>query len=147
MASKKAASKSPTASDSYTGLVTQNHLKRSMQDQEKGYVLKNKSLEQLIESPKGRIIIRENPLFNNSMPLSNLSDKESHLEVVSVMMANVTVETIMADMERKIYFLMKVVEERDHETAALKDQMKACETAESSKNSTVKANDKGKVVL
>ena len=42
---------------------------------------------------------------------------------------------------------MKFVEEREHEIAALKDQMKACETAESSKTSTVKADDKGKVIL
>ncbi|KAA0067627.1 ty3-gypsy retrotransposon protein [Cucumis melo var. makuwa] len=123
MASKKVASKSSTTSDSYTGLVTQSHLKRNM------------------------IIIRENPLFNNSTPSSNLLNKESHLQVVSIMMAYVTVEAIMVEMERKINFLMKVVEEQDHEIAALKDQMKACETVELSKTPAVKANDKGKVVL
>ena len=42
---------------------------------------------------------------------------------------------------------MKVVEEKDHEITALKDQMKTCETAESSKTPTVKADDKEKVVL
>ncbi|KAA0066222.1 retrotransposon gag protein [Cucumis melo var. makuwa] len=45
------------------------------------------------------------------MPASNLSDKESHLEVVSVMMVDVTAEVAMVEMERKIHFLMKVVEE------------------------------------
>ncbi|KAA0066007.1 ty3-gypsy retrotransposon protein [Cucumis melo var. makuwa] len=100
-----------------------------------------------MESSKGGIIIRENPLFDNSTPASDLSEKESHLEVVSVMMVDVTPEVIMTEMERKINFLMKVVKERDHETAALKDQMKACETAKSSKTSVVKANDKGKAVL
>ncbi|KAA0032461.1 retrotransposon gag protein [Cucumis melo var. makuwa] len=144
MTTNKAASKSSAASDSYIGLVTQSHLKRSMQEQEQGFVLKKKSLEQLIESPKGGIIIRDNPLFNNSTPASNLSDKESHLEVVSVMMVDVAAEATMAKMERKINFLMKVVEERDHEIAALKDQMKACETAESSQTPVVKATDKGK---
>ncbi|KAA0066531.1 retrotransposon gag protein [Cucumis melo var. makuwa] len=84
----KVASKSSAACDSYVGLVTQSHLKRSIQEQEQGFVLKKKSLEQLIESPKGGIIIRDNPLFNNSTPASNLSYKESHLEVVSVMMEN-----------------------------------------------------------
>ncbi|TYK20937.1 ty3-gypsy retrotransposon protein [Cucumis melo var. makuwa] len=93
-----------------------------MQEQEQGFVLKKKSLEQLIESPKGGIIIRDNHLFNNSTPASNLSDKESHLEVVFVMM-------------------------RDHEIAALKDQMKACETTESSQTPVVKATDKGKNVV
>ncbi|KAA0063889.1 ty3-gypsy retrotransposon protein [Cucumis melo var. makuwa] len=109
MASKKVASKSLTASDSYTGLVTQSHLKRSMQEQEQ--------------------------------------DKESHLEVVSVMMPDVTTEATMVEMERKINFLIKVVKERDHVIAFLKDQMKSCETAESSKTPVVKANDKGKAVL
>ncbi|KAA0057875.1 retrotransposon gag protein [Cucumis melo var. makuwa] len=118
-----------------------------MQEQEQGLVLKKKSLEQLIESPKGRIIIRDNPLFNNSTPASNLSDKKSHLEVVSVMMVDVTAEATMAEIEKKINFLMKVVEEQDHEIAALKDQMKACETAESSQTPIVKATDKGKNVV
>ncbi|KAA0032553.1 ty3-gypsy retrotransposon protein [Cucumis melo var. makuwa] len=63
------------------------------------------------------------------------------------MMADVTVEVAMAEMERKIIFLMKAIEERDHEIAALKDQMKACETAKSSKTPTVKVDNKGKVVL
>ncbi|KAA0065361.1 ty3-gypsy retrotransposon protein [Cucumis melo var. makuwa] len=63
------------------------------------------------------------------------------------MMTNVTVEAAMAEMERKINFLIKAVEERDHEIAALKDQMKACETVESSKTPTVKVDNKGKVVL
>ncbi|TYK04935.1 retrotransposon gag protein [Cucumis melo var. makuwa] len=48
------------------------------------------------------------------------------------MMADVTAEAAMAEMERKINFLMKVVEQ-DHEITALKDQMKACETAKLSK--------------
>ncbi|KAA0033709.1 ty3-gypsy retrotransposon protein [Cucumis melo var. makuwa] len=113
----------------------------------KGSVLKKKSLEQLIEPPKGGIIIRDNPLFNNSTPASNLSDKESHLEVVSVMMVDVTAEATMEEMKRKINFLMKVVEERDREIAALKDQMKACEIVESSQTPVVKATDKGKNVV
>ncbi|TYK16520.1 ty3-gypsy retrotransposon protein [Cucumis melo var. makuwa] len=122
MATNKAASKSSAASDSYIGLVTQ-------------------------KSPKGGIIIRDNPLFDNSTSASNLSDKESYLEVVFVMMVDVTAEATMAEMERKINFLMKVVEERDHEIAALKDQMKACETGELSQTPVVKATDKGKNVV
>ncbi|KAA0036102.1 ty3-gypsy retrotransposon protein [Cucumis melo var. makuwa] len=118
-----------------------------MQEQEQSFVLKKKSCEKLIKSPKGGIIIRENPLFNNSMPASNLSKKESHLEVVSVMMANVIAEAAMVEMERKVNFLMKVVEERDHEIAALKDQMKTRETTKSSQTPIVKATDKGKNVV
>ncbi|TYK23003.1 ty3-gypsy retrotransposon protein [Cucumis melo var. makuwa] len=122
MTTNKAASKSFAASDSYTRLVTQ-------------------------KPPKGGIIIRDNPLFNNSTPASNLSDKESHFEVVSVMMVDVTAEATMEEMKRKINFLMKVVEERDREIAALKDQMKACEIVESSQTPVVKATDKGKNVV
>ncbi|KAA0056741.1 ty3-gypsy retrotransposon protein [Cucumis melo var. makuwa] len=147
MATNKAASKSSAASDSYIGLVTQSHLKRSIQEQEQDFVLKKKSLEQLIKSPKGGIIIRDNPLFDNSTPASNLSEKKSHLEVVSVMMVDVIAEATMAEMERKINFLMKFVEERDHEIAALKDQMKACETGELSQTLVVKATDKWKNVV
>ncbi|KAA0057424.1 ty3-gypsy retrotransposon protein [Cucumis melo var. makuwa] len=64
-------------------------------------------------------------------------DKESYLEVVFVVMTDVTAEEAMAEMERKINLLMKVVKERHHEIAALKNQIKACETAESSKTPTV----------
>ena len=42
---------------------------------------------------------------------------------------------------------MKVVDEQEHEIVALKDQMKACETAQSSKTHVVKADDKGKAML
>ena len=45
------------------------------------------------------------------------------------MMDYVTIETAMAEMERKINFLMKAIDEWDQEILALKDQMKACEIA------------------
>ncbi|KAA0058183.1 ty3-gypsy retrotransposon protein [Cucumis melo var. makuwa] len=125
MALRKVASKATVANDSYTGLITHSHSKRSRQEQEQSSVLlKKKSWEQLIKSPKGGSIIRETPLFNNSMPTSNLSDKESHVEVMSVMMTDVIAEATVVEMERKINFLTKVVEERDHEIVALKDQMR-----------------------
>ena len=71
----------------------------------------NKGGEELVEYPKGEIIIRENPFFEDSTPSSNLSEKESHIEVVSVIMVDVTINAIMAKIERKINLLMKVVEE------------------------------------
>ncbi|KAA0043365.1 ty3-gypsy retrotransposon protein [Cucumis melo var. makuwa] len=82
----------------------------------------------MMKSPKGEIIIRVKPSFDNSTSASDLSEKESLLEVVSVMMADVTVKAAMEEMERKINFLMKVVEERDLEIPALKDQMQTRET-------------------
>ncbi|TYJ99971.1 ty3-gypsy retrotransposon protein [Cucumis melo var. makuwa] len=77
--------------------------------------------------------------------LFHLIYKESHLEVVSVMMADVTTEAAVTEIDRKINFFMKAVEEQDHEIAALKDQMKACETFESSKTPTIKADTKEKL--
>ncbi|KAA0062703.1 ty3-gypsy retrotransposon protein [Cucumis melo var. makuwa] len=94
-----------------------------MQEQEQSSVLKKKSCEKLIESPKGWIIIKENPLFNNSMLASNLSNKESHLEVVSFMVVDVTAKAAVAEMKRKVNFLMKVVEEQDREITTLREQM------------------------
>ncbi|KAA0053336.1 retrotransposon gag protein [Cucumis melo var. makuwa] len=84
MALRKVASKATVPNDSYTGLVTQSHSKRSMQEQEQSSVLKKKSWEQLIKSPKGKIIFRENPLFNNwkqsfstaSIALEQLPEKQ-----------------------------------------------------------------------
>ncbi|TYK22023.1 retrotransposon gag protein [Cucumis melo var. makuwa] len=63
------------------------------------------------------------------------------------MMIDVIAEATMAEMERKINFLMKIVEERDHEIATLKDQMKTHEITESSQTPIVKATNKGKNVV
>ena len=62
-------------------------------------------------------------------------------------MANITAEAVMAEMETKVNFLMKVVKERDHEITALREQMRTHETAESSQTPIVKATDKGKNVV
>ena len=64
-----------------------------------------------MKSSKDRIIIKENPLFDEFNLASNLSRKESHLEIMSVIMAEVTVEAAMAEMEKKVTFLLKAVEE------------------------------------
>ncbi|KAA0051584.1 retrotransposon gag protein [Cucumis melo var. makuwa] len=72
--------------------------------------------------------------------------EEAHPDVMSVMMADITAEAAMAEMERKINFLMKAVEERDHEITTLREQMRTRETAESSQTPVVKATNKGKNV-
>lgn len=51
--------------------------------------------------PKHEIVIIKNSLFNNSTPASNLLEKESHIEVVFVMMADVTTGVAMTEIERK----------------------------------------------
>ncbi|KAA0065727.1 ty3-gypsy retrotransposon protein [Cucumis melo var. makuwa] len=147
MALRKVAFKATVTNDTYTRLIAQSHSKRSMHEQEQSSVLIKKNWEQLIESSKSGIIIRENHLFNNCKSASDLLEKESPLEVVSVTMADVIVEAAMAEIERKIKFLMKAVEERDHEIAALKDQMQTCETTESIQTLVVKTGDKGKNVV
>ena len=83
-----------------------------------------------MESYKAGIVIKENPLYDNSDSTSSKSKKEAHPDVISVMMADITAEAAMAEMERKVNFLMKVVEERDHEITTLREQMRTRETAE-----------------
>ncbi|KAA0048247.1 ty3-gypsy retrotransposon protein [Cucumis melo var. makuwa] len=100
-----------------------------------------------MESPKPRIVLKENPLYDNFDSVSSKSKKEAHPDVMSVMMVDITVEAAMAEMERKVNFLMKVVEERDHKITALGEQMRTRETAESSQTLVVKATDKGKNVV
>ena len=69
-------------------------------------------LKQLMESPKAEIVLKENPLYDNSNSASSKSKKEAHPDVMSViMMADITVEAAMVEMERKVNFLMKIVEE------------------------------------
>ena len=116
-------SKTPTASDTYTGPITYSRSKGVMQEKEQGSIVAENIWKRLTESPKGRIVIIENPLFDSSAPTSNQPNKESHLDVMSVMMADVMTEAAMAEMERKINLFMKAIEERDHKIAALRDQM------------------------
>ncbi|TYK28164.1 ty3-gypsy retrotransposon protein [Cucumis melo var. makuwa] len=146
MASKKVASNSSVASDAYTGPITHSRFKGIIQEQDQGSNVAQSILKQLMESLKAGIVIKENPLYDNSDSASSKSKKEAHPDVMSIMMADITVEAAMAEMERKINFLMKVVEERNHEITALREQMWTRETAESSQTPVVKATDKGKNV-
>ena len=66
-------------------------------------------------SSKARIVIKENLLYDNYNYASIKSKREAHLNVMYVMMVDVTFDVAMAYMERKINLIMKVVEERDHE--------------------------------
>ncbi|TYK08807.1 ty3-gypsy retrotransposon protein [Cucumis melo var. makuwa] len=100
-----------------------------------------------MESHKTEIVIKENPLYDNSVSASSKSKKEAHSNVMSIMMVDVTTEAAMAKMTRKINLIMKVVEERDHEITAWREQMQTRETAESSQTPIVKASDKGKNVV
>ncbi|TYK08171.1 ty3-gypsy retrotransposon protein [Cucumis melo var. makuwa] len=100
-----------------------------------------------MDSPKAEIVLKENPLYDNSDSASSKSKKETHPDVMSVMMADITVEAAIAEMERKVNFLMKVVEERDHEITTLREQMQTHETTKSSQTPVVKATDKGKNVV
>ena len=64
-----------------------------------------------MESLKAEIFMKKNYLYDNSDSASSKSKKEAHLDVMSIMMANMTSEVAMVEMERKINLLMKVVEE------------------------------------
>ena len=54
-----------------------------------------------MESYKAGIVIKENPLYDNSDSTSSKSKKEAHPDVISVMMADITVEAAMAEMEEE----------------------------------------------
>ncbi|TYJ98302.1 ty3-gypsy retrotransposon protein [Cucumis melo var. makuwa] len=85
-----------------------------------------------MESPKAGIVLKENTLYDNSDSASSKSKKEAHPDVMSVMMSDITVEAAIVEIERKVNFLMKVMEERDQEITALREQMRTHETVESS---------------
>ncbi|KAA0031663.1 retrovirus-related pol polyprotein from transposon tnt 1-94 [Cucumis melo var. makuwa] len=109
--SKKVASNSSVASDAYTGPITRSRSKGITQEQDQGSNVAQSILKQLMESPKAGIVLKENHLYDNSDSASSKSKKEAHLDVMSAMMADITVEAAMVEMERKFNFLMKVVEE------------------------------------
>ncbi|TYJ97447.1 ty3-gypsy retrotransposon protein [Cucumis melo var. makuwa] len=104
-------------------------------------------LKQLMESSKARIVLKENPLYDKFNYASSKSKKEAHSNVMPVMMTDIMAEAAMAETERKVNFLMKVVEEQDHEITTLREQMQTHEIAESSQTLVVKAIDKGKNVV
>ncbi|KAA0026262.1 ty3-gypsy retrotransposon protein [Cucumis melo var. makuwa] len=108
MASKKVASKSSVARYGYTGTFTYSHSKGITQKQDQGSDVAQSILKQLMESSKVGIVIKENPLYDNSDSTSSKLKKEAHPDVISVMMADITVEAAMAEMERKVNFLMKL---------------------------------------
>ncbi|TYK01577.1 ty3-gypsy retrotransposon protein [Cucumis melo var. makuwa] len=114
----KAASKSYVASDAYTEHITRSRSKGITPEQDQSSDIAQSILKQLMESLKAGIILKK-----------------------------IFYEAAMAEMERKINFLMKVMEERDHEITTLREQLPTHETAESSQTSIVKATDKGKNVV
>ncbi|KAA0059770.1 retrotransposon gag protein [Cucumis melo var. makuwa] len=71
-----------------------------------------------------------------------------HPNIMSVMVTNVdTSENRMAELEKKVNMLMKVVEERDYEIAFLKNHFESRDAAESSHKHTVKNIDKEKAEM
>lgn len=120
MTPKKITSKATTTSEAYTEPITQSNSKRIMHEQEQVSVLPEKCQEQLIKPFNGEIVIKENHLFENFALTSDLLERQSHLEVVSVMMASVTTKVAMAEMGRKLNLLMKAIKERDHEIVVLR---------------------------
>ncbi|KAA0040508.1 ty3-gypsy retrotransposon protein [Cucumis melo var. makuwa] len=73
-----------------------------------------------MESPKAGIVIKENPLYDNSDSASSKLKKEAHPVVMSIMMAYITTEVAM---------------------------MQTHETTQSSQTPVAKVSDKGKNVV
>ncbi|KAA0050430.1 ty3-gypsy retrotransposon protein [Cucumis melo var. makuwa] len=116
MASKKATSKSSVTNEAYTRPITRSRSKGITQEQDQCSNVAHSILKQLMESPKSRIVLKENPLYDNSDSASSKSKKEAYPDVMSVIMADIMVDATMAERERKVNFLMKVVEERDQKS-------------------------------
>ncbi|KAA0032527.1 ty3-gypsy retrotransposon protein [Cucumis melo var. makuwa] len=138
MASKKVASKSSVPSDAYIGPITRSRSKGITQEQDQGSTIAQIILNQLMESLKAGIVIKKNPLYDNSDSASSKSKKEAHPGMMSDIMADITAEAVMVEMERKINLLIKVVEERVHEITTLREHMRTRETIELSQTSVVK---------
>ncbi|KAA0056121.1 ty3-gypsy retrotransposon protein [Cucumis melo var. makuwa] len=105
--------------------------------------------EKISKPPKGGIVIKENHAIDEHYSSSKPSSEEMpHPNIMSVMVTNVdTSENRMAELEKKVNMLMKVVEERDYEIAFLKNHIESRDAAESSHKHTVKNTDKGKAVM
>ncbi|KAA0041102.1 ty3-gypsy retrotransposon protein [Cucumis melo var. makuwa] len=74
---EKATSKSSVASNAYTGPVTRSRLKGIIQKQDQGSIIMQNILKQLMKSFKVGIVIKENPLYDNSNSASSKSKKGS----------------------------------------------------------------------
>ncbi|KAA0049966.1 ty3-gypsy retrotransposon protein [Cucumis melo var. makuwa] len=79
MVLKKAAFKSSVASDAYTGPITRSHSKGITQEQDQGSNVAQSILKQLMESPKAGIVLKENPLYDNSDSASSKQRKKHNL--------------------------------------------------------------------
>ncbi|KAA0046263.1 ty3-gypsy retrotransposon protein [Cucumis melo var. makuwa] len=95
MASKKVASKSFVANESYIEPITLSRFKGITQEQDQGSAIAQSILKQLMESPKAEIVIKKNPLHGNSDSTSSKSKKEAHPNVIYVIMVDITTEAAM----------------------------------------------------
>lgn len=73
------------------------------------------------ESPQNAIVVKKSSLFDNSTLVSDWSWKEPNPNVMSIIMLDLDIcDEAMVEMEIKINFMIKAVEERDHEIACSK---------------------------
>ena len=90
--------------------------------------------KQISKPPKGRIIIKENPVtdkYNSSSERSN--DEVPHPNIMSVMVTSVdTSEDMIVELEKKVNMLMKAIEERDFEITLMKNYIESRDAVESS---------------
>ncbi|KAA0064216.1 retrotransposon gag protein [Cucumis melo var. makuwa] len=105
--------------------------------------------EQISKPPKDGVVIKENLAIDKHNSLSERSNEEAPQQnIMSVMVTDVDEsEDRMAELEKKVNMLMKVVEERDYEIAFLKNHIESRDAAESSHKHTVKNTDKGKAEM
>ena len=82
-----------------------------------------------MKSPKAGIVMKKNPLYDNFYSASSKLNRETHHDVMSVMMADVMVKVSMVKMERKNWSSNESCWETRPQNRSFKEQMQTRETA------------------
>ncbi|MCQ7416413.1 retrotransposon gag domain-containing protein, partial [Salmonella enterica] len=145
MTSEEASSKIAASSNSYVGPITRSRSKETQHEDSQTPVIANKMLRRMTESAQLEIAAAENLMLGKFISYSQQPNETSSPDVMSVMMTDAgTSEERMAEVEKKISMLLKMVEEKDQEIASLRNQMESRDVAESSQTPAIK--DKGKII-
>ncbi|KAA0052352.1 ty3-gypsy retrotransposon protein [Cucumis melo var. makuwa] len=90
--------------------------------------------EQIPKPPKKEFVIKENLVINkHKSSFERLNEEVPHPNIMSAMVTDVdTSEDRMTKLKKKVNMLMKAIEEKDFETASLKNHIESRDAAESS---------------
>ncbi|TYJ95930.1 ty3-gypsy retrotransposon protein [Cucumis melo var. makuwa] len=105
--------------------------------------------EQFSKPPKSGIVIKENFVIDgHNLSSEHSSEEMPYPNIMSIMVTDVSrSENKIAELEKKINMLMKVVKERDYEIAYLKNHIESRDAVKPSHTHTVNNVDKGKAIM